>query len=79
LHCPHAILSNLAPPIVAWPVGQIKRAGWNIRLVGCRSRISSKEAGIGRAKGEVEQDEEALRTMHTLGQNMAWLLKKTHP
>ena len=32
--------------------------------------------GIGRAKGEVEQDEEALRTMQTLGQNMAWLLKK---
>jgi multimeric flavodoxin WrbA len=32
--------------------------------------------GIGRAKGEVEQDEEALRTMQTLGQNLAWLLKK---
>jgi multimeric flavodoxin WrbA len=32
--------------------------------------------GVGRAKGEVEQDEEALRTMETLGQNMAWLLKK---
>jgi len=32
--------------------------------------------GIGRAKGEVEQDEEALRTMEALGPNMAWLLKK---
>ena len=32
--------------------------------------------GVGRAKGEVEQDEEALRTMETLGQNMAWLLNK---
>jgi multimeric flavodoxin WrbA len=32
--------------------------------------------GIGRAKGEVEHDEEALRTMETLGQNLAWLLKK---
>ena len=32
--------------------------------------------GIGRAKGEVEHDEEGLRTMQTLGQNMAWLLKK---
>jgi len=32
--------------------------------------------GIGRAKGEVEQDEEGLRTMRILGQNMAWLLKK---
>ena len=34
--------------------------------------------GIGRAKGEVEQDEEGLKTMQTLGQNMAWLLKKIH-
>ncbi len=33
--------------------------------------------GIGRAKGEVEQDEEGLKTMQTLAQNMAWLLKKT--
>jgi len=32
--------------------------------------------GIGRAKGEVEQDEEGLKTMEALGQNMAWLLKK---
>ena len=32
--------------------------------------------GIGRAKGDVEQDEEGLKTMETLGQNMAWLLKK---
>jgi multimeric flavodoxin WrbA len=35
--------------------------------------------GIGRAKGEVEQDKEGLRTMEALGQNMAWLLKKIHP
>jgi multimeric flavodoxin WrbA len=32
--------------------------------------------GFGLAKGEVEQDEEGLETMQTLGQNMAWLLKK---
>jgi multimeric flavodoxin WrbA len=32
--------------------------------------------GIGREKGDVEQDEEGIRTMKTLGQNMAWLLKK---
>lgn len=31
---------------------------------------------IGREKGEVEGDDEGLRTMVTLGQNMAWLLKK---
>lgn len=33
--------------------------------------------GIGRAKGDVEQDEEGIQTMRTLGRNMAWLLKKT--
>lgn len=32
--------------------------------------------GIGREKGEVEKDEEGIQTMKTLGQNMAWLLKK---
>lgn len=32
--------------------------------------------GIGREKGEVNADEEGLRTMAVLGQNMAWLLKK---
>jgi multimeric flavodoxin WrbA len=32
--------------------------------------------GIGREKGEVEEDEEGIRTMETLGQNMAWLLGK---
>lgn len=32
--------------------------------------------GVGRAVGEVQQDEEGLKTMQVLGQNMAWLLKK---
>jgi len=32
--------------------------------------------GLGRAKGEVAHDEEALQTMRDLAQNMAWLLKK---
>jgi len=32
--------------------------------------------GIGLAEGDVEKDEEGIRTMQTLGQNMAWLLKK---
>jgi len=32
--------------------------------------------GIGRNEGEVNNDAEGLRTMKTLGQNMAWLLKK---
>ncbi|MEW6233767.1 MAG: flavodoxin family protein [Candidatus Omnitrophota bacterium] len=34
--------------------------------------------GFGLQKGEVEKDEEGIRTMKTLGQNMAWLLKKIH-
>ena len=33
--------------------------------------------GFGREIGEVEKDEEGIRTMKTLGRNMAWLLKKT--
>ena len=32
--------------------------------------------GIGRAIGDVESDEEGIQTMKTLGQNMAWLLKR---
>lgn len=33
--------------------------------------------GMGLAEGDVEGDEEGIRTMETLGQNLAWLLKKT--
>jgi multimeric flavodoxin WrbA len=32
--------------------------------------------GVGRNIGEVEQDEEGMKTMADLGKNMAWLLKK---
>jgi multimeric flavodoxin WrbA len=32
--------------------------------------------GYGREPGEVEKDEEGIRTMKVLGRNMAWLLKK---
>jgi multimeric flavodoxin WrbA len=34
--------------------------------------------GVGREIGEVEQDAEGINTMHVLGKNMAWLLKKIH-
>ena len=34
--------------------------------------------GIGRNIGEVEQDEEGIKTMKVLGENMAWVLKKFH-
>lgn len=33
---------------------------------------------FGREKGEVEKDEEGIRIMKTLGENMAWLLKRIH-
>ncbi|MGB2990303.1 MAG: flavodoxin family protein [Candidatus Zixiibacteriota bacterium] len=33
--------------------------------------------GIGRDKGDVEKDEEGVQTMKVLGENMAWLLKKS--
>ncbi len=32
--------------------------------------------GIGRTPGEVESDEEGIRTMETLGKNMAWLISR---
>ncbi len=34
--------------------------------------------GIGRLRGEAEQDAEGVATMHTLGRNMAWLLERLH-
>jgi hypothetical protein len=34
--------------------------------------------GVGREKGQVEGDDEGMRTMKALGQNMAWLLKLIH-
>lgn len=32
--------------------------------------------GVGRNMGDVEQDEEGIKTMRDLGENMAWLLKR---
>jgi len=34
--------------------------------------------GFGLDKGDVEGDDEGLRTMKTLGQNIAWLLQRIH-
>jgi multimeric flavodoxin WrbA len=34
--------------------------------------------GYGKEKGDVLKDEEGLKTMRTLGENMAWLLKKVN-
>ena len=32
--------------------------------------------GVGKNPGEVEKDEEGMRTMENLGKNMAWMMKK---
>jgi multimeric flavodoxin WrbA len=34
--------------------------------------------GIGMEKGDVEKDEEGIRTMRVLGENMAWLMKRMY-
>lgn len=39
---------------------------------------SNWNLGFGREKGQVLQDQKALETMRTLGQNMAWLLREIH-
>jgi multimeric flavodoxin WrbA len=40
--------------------------------------LVGRAIGMGREKGEVEKDEEGMRLVKTLGQRMAWLLKKIH-
>jgi multimeric flavodoxin WrbA len=34
--------------------------------------------GIGLDKGDTKKDEEGIQTMHDLGKNMAWMLRKLH-
>lgn len=48
-------------------------------LIGQMNIVGSSywNIGIGREKGEVSDDKEGMETMQTLGENMAWLLKKT--
>ena len=38
--------------------------------------IVGRGIGFGREKGEVEKDKEGIQSVETLGQRMAWLLKK---
>ncbi len=40
--------------------------------------LVGRAIGIGREKGEVENDEEGIRLVKSLGQRMAWLLGKIH-
>ncbi len=40
--------------------------------------IAGRAIGVGRDKGDVEKDEEGLMLANSLGQRMAWLLKKLY-
>jgi multimeric flavodoxin WrbA len=40
--------------------------------------IAGRALGIGRDKGEVENDEEGIQLAKSLGQRMSWLLRKLH-
>jgi multimeric flavodoxin WrbA len=40
--------------------------------------IVGRAIGIGRAKGEVEKDDEGMQLAKSLGQRMAWVLEKLH-
>lgn len=40
--------------------------------------LVGRAIGMGRERGEVEKDEEGMQLVKTLGQRMAWLLKKIH-
>lgn len=64
----------------------VRRAGSNFALASLNYLFLITEmiipgssywnVGMGRMPGEVLNDEEGIATMKTLGQNMAWLLKK---
>ena len=64
----------------------VRRAGSNFALASLNYLFLITEmiipgssywnVGMGRMPGEVLSDEEGIATMKTLGQNMAWLLKK---
>jgi len=70
---------------VAAPVVAVRRAG-AFRTLDTMSHfflsnlmiIPGYAFAVGREKGEVEKDEEGMRLVGTLGQRMAWLLKKLH-
>jgi multimeric flavodoxin WrbA len=40
--------------------------------------IAGRALGVGKEKGEVEQDEEGIERATSLGQKMAWVLKRLH-
>lgn len=71
-----------APIVAARRGGAINTYNTLMAFFGINSMIvpmsSYWNLGIGREKGEVLKDEEGVRTMTNLGNNMAWLLEKLH-
>lgn len=71
-----------APIVVARRGGAMNVYNTLMAYFGIHSMIvpmsSYWNLGIGREQGEIQNDEEALRTMDNLGANMAWLLEKLH-
>ena len=69
-----------APIVVNRRSGAIQVYNALLAFFGIRNMIVPMSTywnnGLGREIGEVENDEEGLRTMTNLGETMAWLLKK---
>jgi multimeric flavodoxin WrbA len=66
-------------------VAAVRRSGavhtidsMNHFFLGGEMILVGRAIGMGRERGEVEKDEEGMRLVKTLGQRMAWLLKKIH-
>ena len=41
--------------------------------------VAGRALGVAKERGDVEKDEEGMQAASTLGQKMAWLLKRLHP
>jgi multimeric flavodoxin WrbA len=66
-------------------VAAVRRSGavhtidsMNHFFLGGEMILVGRAIGMGRERGEVEKDKEGMRLVKTLGQRMAWLLKKIH-
>lgn len=69
-----------APVIVARRAGAMQTCNALMAYFGIMGMVvpmsSYWNIGYGRAEGEVESDAEGMQTMHKLGENMAFVLKK---
>ena len=69
-----------APVVVHRRAGSMQAYNALMAFFGIRNMIVPMSTywnmGVGREIGDVETDEEGMRTMRVLGENIAWLLKK---